>query len=482
MTIQQLSPWPSTADSDNFDARADQVGIELPVMIDEINEAITALNFNSTNGTSSTSVTIGTGSKSFTASTGKSWQLGMTIKIANTTTPTNSMLGDVTAYNSGSGALTVNVTQTSGSGTFAAWTISQAGVSSLNIVNSNANKIINGAMIIDQRYEGTTVTPTVNTYLCDRWACDIATSSKLSFIRAIDGPPGYVFSQLITVATQTAPTSGQKYLYRQPIEGINCSEFQLGTSGATNITVGLWIKSSIAGTYSVSLSNSLTDRTYVGTITVTTGWTRQTLTIPGDTTGTWDTGIGDSTGLILSIDLGSGTSFNATSGAWNSGQFTRTSGSVTFVNNTAGATLNITGVSLLAGNIAPDFGTPNIDMELKSCHRYYEKSFTQGNKPAQNIGTGIGEHTAVAITAGATSYRVFERFNASKARIPTMTYYNPSAANAFPRDVTASVNCSAMTGNTPNENAFFAIFTQNASTSINNAMVVHWTAEAELTL
>lgn len=129
MSISPLPPAPQTTDPANFDARADALIAALPTFINECNATAAAMDFNDTNGTSSTSVLISVASKTFTASTGKSWQLGMTLRIASTASPTNFMTGEVTAYNSGTGALTVNVTNTSGSGTLAAWTISQAGVS-----------------------------------------------------------------------------------------------------------------------------------------------------------------------------------------------------------------------------------------------------------------------------------------------------------------------------------------------------------------
>lgn len=86
--------------------------------------AASAVTSPGTNATSTTSLTIGTGAQAITIQTGKSIVVGMSLKIAYTTSPGNWMLGDVTAYNSGTGALTVNVTTTNGSGTFAAWTVS----------------------------------------------------------------------------------------------------------------------------------------------------------------------------------------------------------------------------------------------------------------------------------------------------------------------------------------------------------------------
>lgn len=90
----------------------------------EINTAIAAFNFNATNSTSSTSLTIGTGTQSLTVQASKSYVEGMEIRIASTASTTNWMQGTVTSYNSTTGALVVNVTHTSGSGTIASWTIS----------------------------------------------------------------------------------------------------------------------------------------------------------------------------------------------------------------------------------------------------------------------------------------------------------------------------------------------------------------------
>lgn len=90
----------------------------------QFNTDITALNFNSTNGTSSTSIAIGTGSKSFVADTSKSWVKGMTLKLAKDAS--NWMLGEVNSYNSGTGALDMNIRRVLGSGTYNDWTISLA--------------------------------------------------------------------------------------------------------------------------------------------------------------------------------------------------------------------------------------------------------------------------------------------------------------------------------------------------------------------
>jgi hypothetical protein len=134
MAITALPTPPTRSDPDNFAVRADAFMVALLTFTTEANALAAAMNLNATNGTSSTSVAIGTGSKSFTADTGKSWQPGMYLLIADTAAPsTNSMMGQVTSYNSGSGALVVNVVNVVGSGTKTAWIISQSALLSTSV-------------------------------------------------------------------------------------------------------------------------------------------------------------------------------------------------------------------------------------------------------------------------------------------------------------------------------------------------------------
>jgi len=90
--------------------------------------AVTVQNFLATmSGTSTTSLTIATGSVTLTTGTNLNFVVGQFVTIANTGTPANYLHGQVTAYNAGTGALTVTVGDTGGSGTFAAWTVSVSG-------------------------------------------------------------------------------------------------------------------------------------------------------------------------------------------------------------------------------------------------------------------------------------------------------------------------------------------------------------------
>ena len=76
--------------------------------------------------TSTTSLLIGTGSKTLTIQTNKGFVVGMSVKIAYTTTPTKWMYGVITSYNATPGELIVEVESIQGSGTYAVWTISMS--------------------------------------------------------------------------------------------------------------------------------------------------------------------------------------------------------------------------------------------------------------------------------------------------------------------------------------------------------------------
>lgn len=231
------------------------------------------------------------------------------------------------------------------------------------------NRIINGDMRIDQRNAGASVTPVATAYTLDRFQLGASVASKLSIQQVADAPPGFKYSLKATVAAQYAPLAGDQFYITQKVEGHSLVDFQCGLAGAQVITISLWVKGSVAGTYACSFINGPGNRSYVGTITVTTAWAKQAVTLTCDTTGTWPT---DSVlGAYLSIDFGSGTAFNAAAGMWAAGAFFRTTGCVTLVNQLAGSTLNITGMQVELGPVATPFEQRPIGMELALCQRYY---------------------------------------------------------------------------------------------------------------
>lgn len=210
------------------------------------------------------------------------------------------------------------------------------------------NRFINSDMSVNQVYGTTAVTPTADTFVTDQFHLGINVASKITAQQVADAPAGLKYSTKLTVAAQYAPAATDFFTLHQSIEGNTIQDFQLGLAGAATILTSVWIKGSVAGTYAVSFRNSANNRSYVGTIAVTTGWSRLSIAFVGDTTGTWltDTGIG----ITVALDLGSGSNFNAAAAnTWAAGNFLRLASTVTFVNQVVGSTLNITGMQIERG-------------------------------------------------------------------------------------------------------------------------------------
>jgi hypothetical protein len=233
------------------------------------------------------------------------------------------------------------------------------------------NRIINGDMRIDQRFNGAVCSTTGNTYTygVDRHALVTSyTGSLLTSQQVADAPPGFKFSTKFTVVTQRAALSAETVIYNQVIEGNNIVDFQFGTASAQPITYSFWVKGSVPGNYTALAVNG--SRSYVTTFPVTSSWVRQSITFPGETTGAWLTDNGG--GLYIGIDLGSGSGVTGSPGSWQSTALRRATGTVGFTNQVAGSTLNITGVQLELGSVATPFEQRPYGLELALCQRYYQ--------------------------------------------------------------------------------------------------------------
>lgn len=235
------------------------------------------------------------------------------------------------------------------------------------------NRIVNGDMSISQVYGGTAVTILSGlVFSPDQWASYSSVTSKFSSQQVADAPAGFKYSTKLTVLSQYAAGASEPFVFLQNIEGQNLVDFQMGTAGAAPFVVSFWIKGSVAGTYSVSMHNGGQTRSYIGTVSVTSAWQRLSISVVGDTTGTWLTD--NSSGFLLEFDLGSGSNFNTTAGTWQTGNYVRTAGSVAFINQVNGSTLNITGVQVETQPV--DATTPTAyevlpyEAQLRRCRRY----------------------------------------------------------------------------------------------------------------
>ena len=248
------------------------------------------------------------------------------------------------------------------------------------------NRIINGGMVIDQRNAGATVNAST-AYPVDRFYQIMVGGGVLTSQRSTTAPAGFTNSLLATVTTADASiASGDYYGIGHRIEGFNCADLAWGTASAQSVSLSFWVRSSVTGTYSVAFYNSAGTRSYIATYTINSANTFEykTITISGDTSGTWltDNGIG----LIVYFDLGSGSGSYGTAGAWAAGNSLRTSGSVNLI-ATNGATFYITGVQLEKGSVATSFDQRAYGTELALCQRYYQNIICSSNDNGASAAT-----------------------------------------------------------------------------------------------
>jgi hypothetical protein len=237
------------------------------------------------------------------------------------------------------------------------------------------NRIINGGMTIDQRNAGAAISS--SGYSVDRFrfvSYGAATAQQTTTV-----PTGFNYSLKWTTTTGSSPgATSYTASIAQPIEGYNVADLQWGTANAKTVTLSFWVYANNTGTYPVSVGNSTTNngasstRSYVSTYTISAAntWQQVTVTIPGDTTGTWNSTT--SCGLLVWFDAGSGSDYNtASTNTWLAGAYLKTSGSFS-LQGTTSATWYVTGVQLEVGSQATSFDFRDYGRELILCQRYYE--------------------------------------------------------------------------------------------------------------
>jgi len=240
------------------------------------------------------------------------------------------------------------------------------------------NRIINGDMRIDQRNAGASVTPPANTvyYTTDRWKYYLTQSSKLTAQQnagSVTPPTGFTNYLGTTSSSAYSVISSDIFTVYHAVEGYNVADFGWGSANASTITISFWVRSSLTGTHSGAIQNSANNRSYVFTLTVNSAntWEYKTVTIAGDTSGTWLTTNG--IGLSLYFNLGSGSTYSTTADSWQAGNFIAATGATSVV-GTNGATFYITGVQLEVGSVATPFERRPFGTELMLCQRYYWKN------------------------------------------------------------------------------------------------------------
>jgi hypothetical protein len=258
------------------------------------------------------------------------------------------------------------------------------------------NRIINGDMRIDQRNAGAAVTSN-NSYPVDRFFVPFDTDGAFSAQQDSSAPAGFVNSLKFTTTTADATIGATQYaMVRQVIEGLNVADLGWGTASAKTVTLSFWVRSSLTGTFGGSLQNNAEDRSYPFSYTISSAdtWEQKTITVAGDTTGTWLTTNGR--GIRLAWGLGVGSTYSGTAGAWSATPSLYSVTGAVSVIGTLNATWFITGVQLEVGSVATPFERRPYGAELALCQRYfiaYTNTVFGGTN--NRIATGAGGSTTL---------------------------------------------------------------------------------------
>ena len=285
------------------------------------------------------------------------------------------------------------------------------------------NRLINSAMVIDQRNAGASVTASTNTFSVDRMQVYASVASKFTAQQnagSVTPPSGFTNYLGVTSSSAYSSAAGDVFVILQNIEGYNTADLGFGAAGASTVTLSFWVRSSLTGLFGGSLVNEAYNRAYPFSYTINSAntWEQKSITIAGDTSGTWVKTTG--AGIRLYIDLGCGSSYQGTAGAWASSGYTSVTGATSVV-GTSGATFYITGVQLEKGSTATSFDYRPIGTELALCQRYYQKSFPQATAPADN--QTVQAESGFFAYDNTSGQSQFTQFIVTMRATPTLTFY-----------------------------------------------------------
>jgi hypothetical protein len=253
------------------------------------------------------------------------------------------------------------------------------------------NRIINGQMVLDQRNGGASVTPTDGQYVLDRWKQLQSVASKYSVQQnagSVTPPVGFTNYLGVTSLSAYSVGAGDYFALLQEVEGFNIADLAWGTASASPVTVSFWVRSSLTGLFGGTFGNSSNNRAYPFTYTISSAntWEYKTVTIPGDTTGTWLTTNG--IGLKVKFGLGVGSTYNGTAGSWQASNLISVTGATSVV-GTNGATFYITGVQLEKGSTATSFDYRPYGTEFALCQRYCQRISADSTAVYARFGSGL---------------------------------------------------------------------------------------------
>ena len=345
------------------------------------------------------------------------------------------------------------------------------------------NRIINGAMVIDQRNAGASVTP-VNAYTLDRWRGDSSTASKYTVQQnagSVTPPVGFVNYLGVTSTSAYSVAAGDYYAILQNIEGYNIADLGWGTANAKTVTLSFWVRSSLTGTFGGSLYGGQV-YPFSYTISAANTWEQKSITIAGSTSGSWNSTNG--IGINVNFGLGVGSTYSGTAGAWTSGFLYSATGATSVV-GTSGATFYITGVQLEVGSSATGFEYVNYQTSLANCQRYFQSNFDIGTAPQNGIAQAYSNSTTMAAYNVNTGWIPSIAFRTTMRAVPTVTLYSSSdgsGGNWATYDGSSWTNVTGQAFNSLSTNCFNLTLSRGSAFTAKNSYLAegNWAASAEL--
>jgi hypothetical protein len=279
---------------------------------------------------------------------------------------------------------------------------------------ANRNAVQNGAMMVDQK-GGTTTLSGYSAAKPDRFTAFVSNAGTQTVAQDSEAPAGFHKSLKATnTVVDSSIASGDRAAIIYRLEGNDAARFAFGGSDAKTVTLSFYVRSSITGTHGGALGNGADNRAYPFTYAISSAntWERKSITIAGDTTGTWATSTARSMQIVWGLGVGSTNS--GTAGEWAAADYNSATGATTAFLTTLNATWYLTGVQLEEGSTATDFEHKSFSQEFTACSRYFQKSYT-------DVYTGF---TGFGIAGAAGAWRERVNFNGYMRAGPTMAYTN----------------------------------------------------------
>lgn len=338
-----------------------------------------------------------------------------------------------------------------------------AGVSETAL--SNRNLILNGSMQVAQRSASFATSVSTGYHTVDRIKIQgNASVGQWTSSQDSDAPSGFTKSfKLDCTTADTSLGTTDHFGFAYLPEGFHMDSVGKGTSGAKPMTLSFYLKATVIKTMVVELADAGNSRhvNFAVTPSATNTWERVTLSIPADTSGSFNQGT-NSKAAELNFWLGAGT--NYTTGSTQATWVARTAANIMAgVSNWADSTSNaiwITGVQLEIGEQATPFEhARSYGEELAACMRYYQQVGGAGNTLALGqcatttqvqffypLPHPIRADATVSVS-DATHFRLFNAAISGIPQVTSMTFSSTGSATNNGFRIIANVASGLSAGN-----------------------------------